>query len=568
MKSLSNQTAPTKNQISNKKPDILKNANVLDAPLCTSFNGGHIRPICFAPIMAGTKAMKYNLQLNLRMLTPKTPTMQKLKLLIETYFVPNSRVWENAEKFTAQRQDDFTNKIQEEPNIGGQRFLWGSVNYLLEPAQCGIVDTTFWRDCWASTYLPRYQQGLTEDVAFRTLPKYSALPLRGFKAIYNDFLRNKMYDAPMEEYKTDQVTEEEWRTFQPKENINEDEEWERNFPRAKRQNSYYTDYRTELLSIDEEFPTLTDENTALSTLAEWQKLVAESRSEAENVEANDWDIIAKIRGSKKLTEGKVQLLGRKVIGINNTAVTQDTYNTNEKISEEFQQLGQQGAYSYTEINVDMFNMIEFKEEGYLHTIVSLHADTVFETAFERQLLNVKAIDKYRPDLKDLKDDILYEIEKCGTRIINETELTKVTGFKRKFTEYFKLPQAIQGDCTTFGYYEDSQNDIMGGTQIGIEPALLESQRSFQFFESDDKETGRFEPKKIWKDYTDILINRNQASQNFVAKVYKNNSPQTANIIDLYVRGQNQMFGLGVHTLICDLPIDESIKKNFTKWGEI
>ena len=102
------------------------------------------------------------------------------------------------------------------------------------------------------------------------------------------------------------------------------------------------------------------------------------------------------------------------------------------ISLNYQNLGQ-GAYSYTEIDIPLYQMVEFIEEGYVHITMQVTADTVFETGFERTGLNVGAMDIYRPDLKDLKNDVLYNIEKDGIR---ETNTTNITGFKRKFSEYF------------------------------------------------------------------------------------------------------------------------------------
>ena len=36
----------------------------------------------------------------------------------------------------------------------------------------------------------------------------------------------------------------------------------------------------------------------------------------------------------------------------------------------------------------------------------------------------------------------------------------------------------------------------------------------------------------------------------------------------YISGQHQIFFVGVHACVADLPMDESIKGNYTKWGEL
>ena len=34
-----------------------------------------------------------------------------------------------------------------------------------------------------------------------------------------------------------------------------------------------------------------------------------------------------------------------------------------------------------------------------------------------------------------------------------------------------------------------------------------------------------------------------------------------------IKGQNQIFFIGMASCLCDLPIDENIRKNYTTWGE-
>ena len=561
IESINTQKPATKNQIKSEKPDIIKNANVLDGYFANSINGGFIKTICYTPIMAGTGAIGYKIRLNLGALTPKTPNYQQIKCVLKCFFVPNSRVWNGWEKFDAQIKNPLTPQVIEEPNIGGQLLNFivnqeegsGTVGY-------NIVDTDIYRDSWVSSYLPRFQtgrQGTAQTVKEIPYPKYSTLQIRGFKAIYNDYLRNKEYDNELEEFKTDTVSEPEWLSIMPQTLSSSIEKY---ILRGKRQNSYYTNYRTQLLGQQIDVPNLDNGNNTLVDLVEYEKYISELRSQAENAQLNPWDVIAKIHGSKKLTEGKVQLLGTREFPLNFNYVAQDTYNTNSQISEEFQVMGQLGAYSYTEIDATMFQGIEFKESGYLHVIAQVTSDSVFETGFNRTELNVKALDKYRPDLVELKQDVLYEIEKSGTRISNAQELTKVTGFKRKFSEYFKLPNTIAGDMTTAGYYLTQINQDSNWTGTA---KLLQSKRSFQMFETDDKETGRFEKKNIWQDYTDINYNRNQAILQNVLEIDNTDSGHPF----LWVKGENQFYLMGMQTLIANLPIDENIKKDYKTWGE-
>ena len=103
MLNIKEQTPAQKNQIQNEKPNIFKSANVLQGYFSNSCNGGMIKPIAYAPVMAGTKHLEYRIKACIRMQTPKTPVFQKLKANFKAFFVPNSRVWDDAEKFLSQK---------------------------------------------------------------------------------------------------------------------------------------------------------------------------------------------------------------------------------------------------------------------------------------------------------------------------------------------------------------------------------------------------------------------------------------------------------------------------------
>lgn len=573
LRSLNEQSPAGKNSISNKKPAVFQSANYMDGYFSGSCNGGMLRPVTYKKVMAGEKIYDYSVKMRISMLTPKTPAYQKLKMVLKCFFVPDSRVWDNSEKFYAQKGGSTVNKISEIPNLGGKSIPFFPVGSASDNYRV-YTDTEIFRDSWVSSYLPKYQTGKasTSIDSFSVLPKYNVLPLRGFKAIYNDFLRNKEYDPAMIEFKDDTVSALEFGTFVFPNVGTEDSRYnslKNLIVRGRRQNSYYTDYRTELLGDNINAPT--DALTNAVSLSEWQKQVAELRSQAENAQLNDWDIIAKIRGSKPLEENKVILLGEREIGLNYHSVPQDTYNLNTSVDPEFQVLGQLGSYSYTEASVNLFQFQEFKQEGFLHVIAQVSADTVFESGFERTLLNVKPFDNYRPDLVDLKNDVLYEIEKCGTRITNADELTKVTGFKRKYSEYFKLPNICQGDITTGGFYKynfDNLDNFLFSPQLSVSSdgnaIRYNSKRSYQFFEIDDKEQANFSRKNLWQDYTDFLINKNQS---IIQDEFTINDPSGTGSFG-FIQGQNQIFFLGIHSCVSDLPMDDKIKNNYTKWGEI
>lgn len=571
------QKPATVNQIEQEKPTIPKSIdNLLLGYFANSMNGGHNRTIFFKKVMAGERHKQFKVKLNMQLLTPLTPAYQNLKCTVRAYFVPNSRVWENAEKYTAQKGGNTTEKIAEIPNLQG-KFIPQLEDNSTQDVYTFLSNTTLWRDSYISCYIPRtYIQNETTEQVIGYLPSLSILPLRGRIAIYNDFERNKEYDEEIFEYKSDTVTDEEWNSHLPtKTNIKMDI-----FQmRAKKENSYYTDYRTELQGFELPSP-ITDglnENNELVNWAQWESKIAEARSQAENAQKNDWEIIAELRGTRAATQGKVQLIGQKTFNVNYSAITQSSYNNNEVITDDtFKVMGKQGAYSYTDIELPVYAGMEFIEEGYVHIIATVTADTVYESAFNRMELNITPLEEYRPDLLDDKKDVIYKAE-YGT--FNPEENYQVVGFKRKYSEYFKLNNIIAGDMNNYPWFDyatvSETDDRYTPTEYNGNYRVF-TQKSYQFFEigadgsiflEQNEEAGNYGLKKeIWKDYTDLMINKNQAIQNKIQPLQYviGNLPYKTEWV---ITGQNQIFFVGMAICVADLPIDDSIKKNYTTWGE-
>ena len=563
------------NQVTNNKPNVPRSFNTLMGHIGGSFNGGIDKTIHFKQCMAGERFKEYRVQWKLKMLTPLTPSYNNLKCCVKTYYVPNKRVWKNAEKYTSQKMNATEVKIEEIPNLGG-KIVPNVLDYTSGKQLIALQHTDIWRDCYISSYIPRLGRAeiqTTEGEILTTMvPKISALPLRGRRAIYNDFLRNKKFDEAAQEYDGDEVTKNEWQSYLPwDDSDNITSLTQELIGRAQRPNSYYTDYRTEMQGFEtqegvEILNSETPMNEQLVTWAAWESKIAEARSEAENGGAglNDWDIIAKIRGSKKLSEGKVQLIGQKTFNLNYAAVTQNAYSNNEDIADvRFKTLGQQGAYSFTEIDMPCFAGYETNEEGYIHVIATVYAESVFCTGIDRLELNVTPLDQYRPDLKDDKLDVLYNIElgTTGGKIFQED--TTTVGFKRRFSEYFKLATCINGDICNQPYMQlgqDGYADKFAGTLLPYD--------TFQLYEDGagstiDPDTGEEIDKDPWKDATDLLINKNLAIKNEIIPSKESRPPFNA----YRILGHNQIDYIGIVYCSVDMPIDESVKSNFTNWGE-
>jgi hypothetical protein len=569
------QTPATVNQITNEKPNIKRAFTKMSGTIGSSLNGGHNKTIAWFRVMAGMKIENYQIPIQLKMLTPLCPPYGAgLTATAKFYFVPDSRVWKNSEEYYAQNGGSSKTKITKKPTLLNKKIPFVNIVNDQNEKIC-LTETTQWRDSWISSYLPRIgyadtyrrQEFPWVDNGGASLPDYDACLLRGRIAICNDFERNKQYEGKIQEYDGDTVTDQEWRsyiTLTPDDLV-------KNSMRCRRNNSYYTDYRVDAQGYE------TDPYNALQsgderTMMEWANLESqldELRQQSENAEKNPWDIINEIYGtSRKLSEGKVQLLKTYTFPLNYAHVTQNTYNTAIENDSSYRVLGEQGAYSFTEELIQGMRYWEAIEPGYIHVILTVTADTVFERAFERTAMNVNWDDEYRPSLKDQKLDTLNYLEvesHIGANGIVGGGLGPI-GFKRKWTEYGKLPNVIGGDMSTWGYWQS----IGAGSDEMEADRLILSQGTHQFYEENAIGTASLYSsdempifnKQYYLDYTDLLINKNQAIVNAVSHL----NDLTGNT-DILIEGQNQIFYGGKHILTASLPIDEDIISNFTEWGE-
>lgn len=572
------------NQVKNNKPSVpMSKDNILTGHFQGSMNGGHNKTQTYFYVMANQRIHKLMLQEKIRLLTPFTPPYMRLFCTYRVYNVPHSAVWKDYEKFFGQKGGASEEKIKEIPNLGNINIP--TIKAITPEGEdendyVYITDTALWRDHILSPYLPRTGTGKTflegDDTKF---PKMSILAIRGRMKIANLYERNKEFDEEFEVYEDENVED----VVKALTEIKEQKYVERYMGRAKNNNNYYSDFRTELQGLEASYPPSDmSANTSLENwMANFENLIAESRSEAENANLNDNELIAKLRGSQLLTEGRVTKIAEKTIPLNYSSITQTNYNNiaNEKA----QATGTQGAYSYTEINIPILEEIKFKEDGIVHIVATVWAEKIYETAYDRMDLNVGALDLYRPDMLEAKKDILYRAEIDNSEVFDEgllktTDYYESMGFKRKYNEYFKLRNTIFGDLTTNPYYDwddlgdsSSKYDSLLFDRI-TQDRLLLTNNTYQFNlmgarMTYDADRNQYIKLNYWQDYTDILINKNLA---YKENVY--NGPDLADIGRngkqyVIITGQNQVDFVGNLTMLTTLPIDDSIKSNMTNWAE-
>lgn len=560
------QIPATENQIELTRPTVGRSFNLLTGHIEGSMNAGHKRIIAYQEVMAGAKIAVSGANLLIQMLTPKTPAFQRLKAVVEVVNCPFKRVWDKYEEFAAQKGGASEEKPQVMPNFAGKKFPIS--NYEGDPNYTYFVseqETTNWRDNIYSCLIPRVGAGeviddAAENKPYAKAPNMTALYCRAHTAAWNDLFRNKEYDTEYPEYITsDTVSENEWNSY-----VKTDTEGlvDYFFCRARKDNSYYSNYRAELQGFDSQAPNIIqgEEDEQLLNFSEWLHESAEAMAQASNAQKNAWDVYTSLRGAKKLTEGRVQLLARKTFPISYSTVTQNAYNNNPEVEESFRVLGKQGAFSFTNIDLAWLNGIEIKEDGVLLVYMTVTADTIYESAVDRSLLNINWKDRYRPDLAEEKNDILMNIE-TGTPYARENDgndAYEPLGFKRRWSEMFKLPTCLNGDMMNRGYFQsnpENAEEIKGLQRV-------ESQHTFQFNEFSAKKaqygTNEIMPKKHWLDYSDLMVNKNLA---IPQETFQNRGSE------IIMLGSNQIFYAGETYCIVDMPIEENAKTNFVKWGD-
>lgn len=418
--------------------------------------------------------------------------------------------------------------------------------------------------CYSIATQTYYQEQCRSTTYFR---------LETCTAIYNDFLRYKELVPEKTEYVNDDtVSQAEWDSYFPTdtEKLNY-LKW-----RALLPDSYYTNFRVELQGMSTPEPSMSNTSQNLLYWIQYENLTDYVRQQSLDSMKNDWEIVAELRGTRPALQKQVQIIGRKTVPLNYSAVTQNTYNSTPNIDPNYKALGQQGAYSYTEVKIPTIEYFESIEDGVIITIANVFADTCFTSAFDRQSLNVNAMDRYRPDLASQKTDILYAIEN-GTnfRTTSEENLrlpgggASSIGFKRKFSELFCLPNVVFGDMVQNPYYKIEKEIIVDlDTDYWVSEELTTiSNNTFTFFENSrfnyyEDKTGFAFNKKPYLDYSDLMLDKNMAVKEEKIAITIGDTE-----VDFLINGDDQIYYVGKMISITDIPVDESIKNDFTKWGE-
>ena len=183
------------------------------------------------------------------------------------------------------------------------------------------------------------------------------------------------------------------------------------------------------------------------------------------------------------------------------------------------------------------------------------ADTIFSGGIDRELININWDEQYRPELKELKDDTIKKAELTSViDSIGGNPMYTDIGFKRKYSEIFKMPIHIGGDLTKGGMVELSSNNIVPSEQFW----LCQEDNITQFSDINKR---TLQPN-FWSDNTDLLINDTMALKQAIVRTKGNV------LVGHRILGKNQFKMIAETTMIADLPIDEAIKTDFKRTGEV
>ena len=382
-----------------------------------TMNGGILYPIGYKEVLAGETVEDYSIDNLTRIITPRVPTLDRIYMNIRAYFVPHTRVWETAEKVLAGKADLSLRNMAEE-----------------EKALPRVTITNEQTKPWGfkDTLMARY--GVPNNSATTT---YNVLLPRGYRAIYNDFIRNKDYELPKPEFNSTEVSLTEARYFAP---YNTTAPYAPNYinegyrvVKAPTRKNYLTNVKSQIGLDTAAAGTGT---ASLQNHLDWQTAFMDAKQRADNANKNDWDIIAELGGTQPVLADRVEFLGQVDYELNYQQITQSAPTIDNSGP-----LGTTGSFSYTKANGTLFNYKHFKQHGFIHILASITIDKQFEESTPKELLKQMGDEIYRPGLSKKEVQLLMKKEIGNINTSTDTS----AGYQPAWAEYKRLPSITTGE---------------------------------------------------------------------------------------------------------------------------
>lgn len=379
-----------------------------------SLQAGVLYPIMYKEILAGEKIETWNIDAITRLLTPLVPTLDHVYVTYDAYFVPHTRVWKDAERALARKADADT-KIKYLPY-----YTTADTTEDDQQQSIRVQNTVQWRD----TLFARY--GAINKLSDETM--LNALLPRGYRAIFNDFIRNKEYEKAKVEWNDNEVGVAEKKAFNPHNETATDHYLIEAAPARK---TYLQNIKKQMQETSVTSP------TNLTTHLDWQTNFIEQKQNIANANKNDWEIIAEMGGTAPVTADRVQHLGRIEYELNYQQITQSSATRDGETA-----LGTTGGFSFTRANGTLINYKEFQQHGFIHILMNISTDNDYETMVPKELLKFIIDDIYTPATAKKEIQMLKNGEVNAT---NDQPSIEGIAFQPAWAEYSRMPRFITGD---------------------------------------------------------------------------------------------------------------------------
>lgn len=376
-----------------------------------TMQGGKLYPVMYKEILAGELIKEWNVDNITRIITPLVPTLDRVYITLKAFFVPHSRVWKSAEKMIAGKGE------------------FGSVSGNTMPMFTFPIANTehvYYKD----TLVARY--GLPN---FAGDTRINVLPIRGYRAIMNDFIINKEYEAKYVEWNEDVVTSTEQGSliaFSSSSGA-----WNASpyiIEAAQTRKGYLTNIKKEIAIDDGE---ILDDYTDRKDHLDWARRFKDLKQRQENANKNDWDIIAEMGGVPSIKGDRVQFLGEIDYELNYQQITQSSPTVDNSSP-----LGTTGSFSYTRAAGELFGNFQFAQHGFVHILACLTIDKNDESATPKELLKEGVEEIYRPGLATKEVQLLRAAEISNT---TGTSVKQTAAFQPAWAEYKRLPRFVTGE---------------------------------------------------------------------------------------------------------------------------
>ena len=341
---------------------------------------------------------------------------------IDAWFVPLTRIWDQAEKKLAGKNDRFNYEAELNDE------------YILVMPQTTINAKYTRYKPFMYTLAHRY------GIPFKTNNvTINPFLYRGYRAIVNDFIINKDYELPKTEWNGDGIStpeknailayNEQTGVFNVNAYVLEP---------VQTRKGYLTNIKSKLSANMDPLAT-TGPQAQIGPHLDWQTKYNDAKQRQDNANKNDWEIIAEMGGTQPINYNQVEHLGSIEYQLNYQQITQSAPAPDNSTP-----LGTTGSFSYTRANGVLFSHKEFKQHGHIHFTINLQINKQYERSINKELLKTSIEDIYRPGLADKEIQLLQSQEVIAGSTVNPGPVA----YQPAWAEYKRLPSLTTGEMQT------------------------------------------------------------------------------------------------------------------------